>query len=276
MNQMKTSSHKIPTYNLQKQKMQEVELPTQFQEEYRPDLIQRAVHALQSAARQKYGASPEAGFRHSSRVSKRRRNYRGCYGFGISRVNRKVLSRRGARMFWVGAFSPQTVGGRRAHPPKAKKILEKLINKKENKKAIRSAMTATLDKNLVVQRGHRLPTEYPFIVDSALEKMQKTKEVENVLAQLGFGAELDRSSVKKIRAGLATRRGRKYKRKKGILIVISGDCPLINAAENIPGLDVVKARELNAEALAPGALPGRVTLWTEGAINLIKTENLFI
>lgn len=276
MNQMKTSPPKIPTYNLQKQKMQEVELPTQFQEEYRPDLIQRAVHALQSAARQKYGASPEAGFRHSSRVSKRRRNYRGCYGFGISRVNRKILSRRGTRMFWVGAFSPQTVGGRRAHPPKAKKILEKLINKKENKKAIRSAMTATLDKTLVVQRGHRLPTEYPFIVDSALEKMQKTKEVENVLVQLGFAAELGRSSVKKIRAGLATRRGRKYKRKKGILIVISGDCPLIHAAENIPGLDVVKARELNAEALAPGALPGRVTLWTEGAINLIKTENLFI
>jgi len=83
---------KLSTYNTQKQKVHEIELPVQFQEEFRPDLIRRAVHALQSAARQPYGASAEAGFRHSSRVSKRRRNYRGCYGFGISRVNRKILS----------------------------------------------------------------------------------------------------------------------------------------------------------------------------------------
>ncbi len=267
---------KLSTYNTQKQKVHEIELPVQFQEEFRPDLIRRAVHALQSAARQPYGASAEAGFRHSSRVSKRRRNYRGCYGFGISRVNRKILSRRGTRMFWVGAFSPQTVGGRRSHPPKQIKLLEKQINQKENQKALRSAMSATVNKEVIKLRGHSLPVEYPFVVDASFENVVKTKEFENLLEKLGFRAELERSLSKKIRAGLATMRGRKYKRKKGILVVVSGDCPLVKAAQNVPGVDIVVARDLNVEVLAPGALPGRVTLWTERALETIKKDNLFV
>src|SRR3989338_38182 len=113
---------KIPILTPEKTKIGEKELPSHFLEEYRPDLIQRAVLALQSAARQRYGAYPEAGLRHSSKLSKRRRKYRGSYGLGISRVNRKILSRRGTRFNWAGAFSPQTVGGRRSHPPKAEKI----------------------------------------------------------------------------------------------------------------------------------------------------------
>lgn len=267
---------KIPTYSIQKQRKNEVELPLQFQEAYRPDLIKRSVHALQSAARQAYGASSEAGFRHSSRVSKRRRDYRGCYGFGVSRVNRKVLSRRGTRMFWVGAFSPQTVGGRRAHPPKQIKLVERLINTKENRKAIRSAMAATVNKDIVTKRGHSIPIEYPFVLDSSIEQLQKTKDVESALIKLGFETELKQSLVKKIRAGLATMRGRKYKQRKGLLIVLSGDCPLVKAAKNVPGVDVVTARELNAEVLAPGALPGRLTLWTESALELIQKEKLFV
>ncbi len=98
-----------------------IDLPSQFSEEIRPDLIVRAVVSERSASRQAYGASPEAGLRHSSKLSKRRRKYRGSYGFGISRVNRKIHTRRGTRFHWVGAFSPQTRGGRRAHAPKAMK-----------------------------------------------------------------------------------------------------------------------------------------------------------
>src|SRR3989338_7591903 len=195
---------KLAIYDVAKKRTGELQLPTQFSEEFRPDLILRAVLAVQSRARQKYGSYPLAGLRHSTSVSKRRRDYRGCYGFGISRVNRKILSRRGTRMFWVGAFSPQTVGGRRAHPPKQIKILEKLINRKENQKAIRSAMAATLNKDLVAQRGHQLPSEYPFIVESALEQAQKTKDVEEALVKLGFENELERSLIKKVRAGIAT------------------------------------------------------------------------
>ncbi len=267
---------KLQKLNLQKQKTGEVELPTQFTEEFRPDLIKRAVHSLQSKARQKYGADPKAGMRHSSKLSKRRRKYRGCYGFGISRVNRKILSRRGTRFFWVGAFSPQTRGGRRSHAPKAEKILEQKINKKENRKAIRSAIGATLNKEIVAKRGHKLPAEYPFIIDSSFEGLKKTKQVEETLLQLGFEQELERSLLKKIRAGIGTMRGRKYRRKKGILVVVSGECDLLKAAKNIPGIDVVFVKALNAELLAPGTDAGRITLWTENAVSVIGKEKLFI
>lgn len=252
------------------------ELPRQFSEEYRPDLIRRAVQALQSLARQAYGADPLAGLRHSSSVSKRRRDWRGSYGFGISRVNRKIHSRRGTRMNWVGTFSPQTVGGRRAHPPKAEKILAQKVNVKENRKAIRSAMAAVVRREIVEKRGHKIPKEYPFILDSSFETMDKTSTVEKTLLALGFEEELQRSAVKKVRAGIGKFRGRRYQRKKGLLIVVSEECAVIPAARNIPGVDIVPVHSLNAELLAPGAMAGRATLWTEKAIDVIAKQNLFV
>ena len=178
-------------------------------------------------------------------------------------------------MFWVGAYSPQTVGGRRSHPPKAEKVLEQKINKKENQKAIRSALAATVNKVIVCKRGHKVPSEYPFVMESSFESLSKTKEVEEILQALGFKDELARCAVKKIRAGMGKRRGRKYQRKKGILIVVAENCPVIKAAENIEGIDVTTVKGLNAELLAPGAMPGRVTLWTEKAIDALKKDNLY-
>jgi|SRR3989338_237927 len=253
----------------------EKQLPSQFNEEYRPDLIRRAVHALQSLRMHRYGSALLAGMRSSSRVSKRRRNWRGCYGFGISRVNRKVLSRRGTRMFWVGAFTPQTTGGRRAHPPKVEKQLDKKINIKERRKAIRSAISATIVKSLVQERGHHVPENYPFIISSDVETLEKTKDIKDTLSKLGFSEELDRSLVKSVRAGIGKRRGRRYKKKKGILVVVGDKCPLLKSAQNISGIDIVEARSLNVELLAPGAMAGRVTLWTEKAIDALEKEKLF-
>ncbi|MBT4651312.1 50S ribosomal protein L4 [Candidatus Woesearchaeota archaeon] len=267
---------KLPLHDLKNQKKSEVELPLQFEEEYRPDLIKRSVLSLQSKSRQKYGASPEAGMRHSAELSRRRRKYRGSYGLGISRVTRKILSRRGTRMYWVGALAPSTVGGRRAHPPKAEKNWEQKINKKENRKAIRSAMAATLNKDLVQQRGHHLPESYPFIIDNSLEQISKTKEIKETLESLGFTKELERSAIKKIRAGMGKLRGRKYQKKKGPLIVVGEDCPLTKAAKNIPGIEIVRADQINTHLLAPGTAPGRVTIWTDNAIKQITEKKLFI
>jgi large subunit ribosomal protein L4e len=267
---------KLSIINLQNQKTGEKVLPSQFKEEYRPDLIKRAVLALQSRARQPYGASPEAGKRHSAELSRRRRKYRGAYGQGISRVTRKIMTRRGTRFYWVGAVSPGTRGGRRAHPPTAEKIWEQKINQKENRKAIRSALAATLDKELVQQRGHRVPDNYPFIIDKEMEQLTKTKEIEGFLGKLNLQEELRRSAIKKIRAGLGKLRGRKYQKKKGILVVVGTVCPLLKAAQNIPGTDVVKVNQLNAHLLAPGCQPGRITLFTENAIDVMEKNKLFI
>tara|TARA_Y100000310_G_C20581780_1_gene763389 strand:- start:59 stop:868 length:810 start_codon:yes stop_codon:yes gene_type:complete len=254
----------------------EIELPSQFNEDLREDVIKRAVLVLQSNRSQPYGASPEAGKRPSVRLSKRRRDYRGTYGFGISRTPRKILSRRGRRMHWVGAFAPGTVSGRRAHPPKAEKKISKRINKKENRKAIRSAISATIAKETVKNRGHIIPDIYPFILDVNFEDLGRTKDVIAALNQLGFEKELSRVSKKTIRAGKGKLRGRKYKTKTGPLIVIADKRKKIaKAAKNIPGIDVVNVKELNAELLAPGAVPGRLTLWSKNAIEAMQKEKLF-
>ena len=151
---------KIKTQTGQSKKEQE--LPKQFNEPVNPDLIKRAVLVLQSNKRQKYGSSPGAGKRASAYLSKRRNSYRSTYGIGQSRTPRKVMSRRGQRLNYVGAFAPQTVGGRRAHPPKSEKNLTKKINKKEKRKAIRSAMSANILLPYLNEKNYAVPKDYPF------------------------------------------------------------------------------------------------------------------
>ncbi len=250
-------------------------LPSQFQEPIRFDLIKRAVVAIHSHLRQAYGALVGAGQRQVGKLSRRRRKYKGSYSHGISRVPRKTLNRRGERMFWVGAVAPGTVGGREAHPPKSWKIWDQKINKKENRKAIRSALAASLDVQLVKARGHAVPKEFPFIISGDLEKIQKTQKLLDELNSMGLADELARASVKNVRAGHGKSRGRRYQRALGPLIVVSEECPLIQAASNIPGVDAITVNKVNCDLLAPGAQPGRLTLYTDKAIDRLAKEDLF-
>lgn len=253
----------------------EMKFPEQFEEPVREDLIQRSVLAIQSNKRQPYGADSRAGKKQAALVSKRRRDFKGVYGKGQSRGPRKTMSRRGSQFHFVGAFAPNTVGGRKAHPPKAEKVWSQKINKKENRKAIRSALAASINKELVKKRGH-LFTHYPLIIEDKAENLTKTKEVKEMLEKLGLSDELKRSEVKKVRAGKGTMRGRKYQKKKGILIIVSKkDSSMIKAARTIPGVDIELVEKINAELLAPGTIPGRLTIYTEAAIKRLEKEKLF-
>jgi len=267
---------KLDILSLDGGKVGSIELPKQFEEIKRPILIRRAVEALQANKRQQYGAHPEAGKGVSVRLSKRRRDYRTSYGYGISRVPRKILSRRGTRFNWEGAFAPHTKGGRRAHPPKAEKLWVRKINKKENRKAIRSALACTLDKELVKARGHLIPDNYPFVVDEKFEAVDKVKKVKEAFEKIGLKKEMQRALRKNVRAGKGKSRGRKYKKKKSVLLVVSKACNLEKSAKNIPGIEVVAVSELNAELLAPGAVPGRLTLFTKEALSRLEKEKLFM
>ena len=254
----------------------QIELPPQFAEELHPDLIARAVLSIESKSRQPYGSDPESGKRYSAKLSRRRRNFKGAYGIGISRVPRKTVSRSGTRFNWVGALAPGTVGGRQAHPPKAEKNWVKKINKTENRKAIRSALAATLVPSVVKLRGHLIPQNFPFVASSGLEGFDKTKSVVDALKKFGFEGELKRVSTRKIRAGKGKTRNRRYTQKKGPLVVVSTEnCKLARSARNIMGIDVAVVNRLNAHLLAPGTMPGRLTLFTEAAIERLSKEKLF-
>lgn len=266
----------IPVFNASGKEIAKQSLPQQFSEPVRSDLVFRGVFTLQNNRRQPYGAMPYAGMRTSAKLSRRRRDYKGSYGMGISRVPRKILSKNGRRFNWVGAFAPGTVKGRRAHPPIAEKIWDKKLNIKERRKAIRSALAATIQLSFVQKRGHALPKLYPFAFETSIESLQKTSDVVALLSSVGLSQELARAEQKTIRPGHGKLRGRKYRKKKGPLIVVSSKCPLIEACRNLPGVDTVIVNNLNVELLAPGAQPGRLTLFTASALEQLDKKKLFM
>jgi large subunit ribosomal protein L4e len=246
---------KSHVYSLEGEPTEEIILPQVFETEHRPDLIKRAVLSSISKRIQPRGTKKEAGKRHSV-------HYLGT-NRGISRTPR--LASGGQR----AAFVPQAVGGRRAHPPKVEKIYAENINKKEKRLAIRSAISMSADPDVVRSRGHRIDEikEIPLIVEDALEELEKTGEVAEVFQHLGAWQDIERARKKTIRSGKGKMRGRKYKKKKGPLLVVTRP---MKSARNLPGVDVVTVKNLGPEHLAPGTHPGRLTIWTKSAIQALE------
>ncbi len=227
-----------------------IDLPEIFSEAYRPDLIKKAVMALQSTRRQPHGAYPFAGIC-SSAVG-------WGSGRGSSHVPRLKNGSRAAKV-------PQAKGGREAHPPKVEKVLIKEINQKEKQKAFRSAVAASVNEELVKGRGHLYEGAVPVVLEDKFETLGLTKDVITALTTAGVYNDIVRAKdSKKVRAGRGKMRGRRFKQRKSLLIV-TAEKPLL-AARNLSGVDVVTVDQLNVEHLAPGMLAGRLTVWTESAL----------
>jgi large subunit ribosomal protein L4e len=242
-------------FDLQGKPVGKATLPDVFATPLRPNVIKRAVLAIQSSRRQAQGRDPMAGKRTSAES-------RGT-GMGIARVPR--VKGGGGR----AAFAPSTVGGRQPHPPRSEKKIVKRIPKKEARLGLLSAIAATASKDIVTSRGHKIDDipEIPLIVTDSIEELTKTSEVEAALTNLGVLSDLYRvKASRKIRAGKGKRRGRKMKQAIGPLIVVAENKGIFDAANNLLGVTVAKVSNLNAETLAPGTHPGRLTLWTNGAL----------
>jgi large subunit ribosomal protein L4e len=56
----------------------------------------------------------------------------------------------------------------------------------------------------------------------------------------------------------------------GPLIVVAENKGIMEASRNIPGVEIVTVSDLNVELLAPGTHPGRLTIWTNGAIGKLN------
>ena len=236
-----------------------VRLPPIFKTPFRPDVIKRAVIAIQSHRFQKQGRDILAGKRTTAES-------RGV-GFGISRVSRVKGSQR-------AAFIPFAVGGRATHPPKVEKKIEKKIPKKEMKLALRSAVAVTASKEIVSSRGHVVDEvpDLPLVVVDEIQGLKKTQEVRDAFIQLGVWPDIYRvEESRKVRAGKGKMRGRRIKQAVGPLLVIAKNEGVTEAARNIPGVDIATMDSLNIELLAPGTHPGRLTIWTNSAFQKLET-----
>jgi large subunit ribosomal protein L4e len=236
----------------------QVDLPPVFDEAYRPDLIKRSVLAAQANRLQPYGPHFYAGMNSSARSW--------GPGHGVSRVPRVANGRRGAMV-------PMARGGRRSHPPKPEADRSEKVNVKERRKAIRSAIAATTSAELVRARGHLFARDLPVVVQSEAEALGKTAEVRKFLEAAGLWQDVNRAKLgKKVRAGKGKMRGRRYKIPKSLLIVAAADRGLGKAARNLPGVDFATVDGLNAELLAPGAVAGRLTVWTEPSLQRLAAR----
>jgi len=257
-----------------------VQLPSPFTSNIREDLVRSAVHASRANRRQPYGhrehdgkRAPQPGMKHSVEWWGK--------GRGVSRIMRKSGQK-------TGAQNPHTRGGRRAHGPKVDKEWSQKMNSRERKIARDSAIAASCDPSKVSSRGHRFEEglRFPIIIDDYIESRDGSDEkydIESIPSQnstrkffammegLGLSDDLARSKGgRSIRAGKGTMRGRKYRTPKSILLVVALKDGLERAARNLPGVDVVTAKDLCAEDLAPGGDMGRLTVWTKTAIEALE------
>jgi large subunit ribosomal protein L4e len=260
---------KINIYDLDGKKKGLVDKPEIFNVKPRKDLIQIANFVIQSKNKQAQGRDRGAGLKNISKG-------RGT-GYGMSRAPRRKGS--GFPTSQNVGRVPFAKGGRRTHPSKSEKVVKKKINKKTNQKSIISAISASGDKLWVKKRGYEIDDipELPLVVDDKIQTIKNTETIYSTLCNLGFEEELFRiKKSRKIRSGKGKARGRKYKFKKGILIIVKDDFGIVKASRNIPGTDIVKLENVSINNLAPGGVAGRLILWSQSAFNELNEYEVVI
>ncbi|MFH1801334.1 MAG: 50S ribosomal protein L4 [archaeon] len=246
-----------------------IELPGCFSKNIREDIVARVLELQKT--RQPYAPSLVAGSMYSAsgKIVHRRKVWKSQYGRGMSRIPRKIMSRRGTQFNWVGATIPSARGGRRAHPPKTLAMINtKKINKKELKIALVSALSATASEKFITKRYSKLKDKkiekLPFVVESKFTSL-KTKDMLKSLEKI-LGKELFEIAVRKksVRSGKGKLRGRKYKSSAGLLFVTGKDEKLKTTA-----FEIANVKRLGIKNLAKGGL-GRLTVYTKNAIKNLE------
>jgi len=248
----------VPYYNALGERAGTIRLPDVFRVPVREDLIRRVFLSEFTARLQPKGRDPMAGKRTTARSL-------GAH-HGVARVPRIRGSLR-------AAFAPMTVGGRLAHPPRVEKRIHEEVNRKERILGTMSALAATARVDLVRARGHVFRAEaVPVVIESeAFERYSKTSEAKSLLDRLGILDDVVRARERvRQRAGKGKRRGRRLKKPVSILVIAEDhESPFARALAGLPGVDVVEPQLVSVLHLAPGGVPGRLTLVTTGALDIL-------
>jgi len=258
----------VPVFGLDGVKGKTLKLPRVFSERLEPELIARAVLAIQTSKKQAQGTKPRAGRENTAEYRGMRGLPQGQRGINVGHARLPRLKNRTMILSGRVAGIPRAVGGPKAHPPKAEKKFVEKINKKEKRKALKSAVASSANKELVSNR-HRIADSVivPIVVVDKFEDISKTRDVLAFFEAIGIKTDTDNAKDKtKRKSGKGKRRGRTKKKKKSVLIVTGKNSAVYRAARNLIGVDIVPVNEVNADLFAPGGLPGRLTVFTESAI----------
>lgn len=252
-------------YQLDGKVVKKIALPAVFSNEFRVDLVRRAILAEQSLRYQPQGHSVMAGLNTSSIYVGEYSIYRSGRHMGISIRPRQKLG--GGGLGDVRRI-PSAVKGRRAHPHKIEKRIVEHMNAVEYRKALESAI-ASASMSALVKAKHILKDQtLPIVIEDKIEGITKTKELMQVLRNLGLLDDIEKSHDPRIKRGM--RRYAVVRRyRKSVLIVVKDGTKISKAGRNIPGVDVRSINELKVETLTPGSQP-RVSIWSESAIQGVQ------
>lgn len=162
----------------------------------------------------------------------------------------------------------------KSEPLTAVKIMQILTQ--HRRFAVASALAASSVPALLLARGHRIESvaEVPLVVSSAAVKgLVKTQAAVALLKAVGAGPDVVKvQKSRKLRAGKGKMRGRRYRQRRGPLVVYNEETDgkeLVRAFRNIPGVETSPVHALNLLQLAPGGHLGRFIIWTSDAFKAL-------
>jgi len=158
-------------------------------------------------------------------------------------------------------------------PTKTWRRWHRKINTNHKRYAVASALAASALTALVQGRGHVIDQvpEIPLVVDSAIEKLQKTRQAIAALKTIGAYGDVEKAGAsRKIRRGRGKMRNRRHVLRRGPLVVYKEDNGIVKAFRNLPGVDTAQVDSLNLLQLAPGGHLGRFIIWTQGAFTRLN------
>lgn len=241
----------------------EVALPHVFSAPIRSDIVHFVFYNLNKNRRQAYAVNSEVGHEYAAE----------SWGTGraVARVPRVGGS--GTGRSGQGAFANMCRGGRMFNPNVTWRRWHRKVNLTQKRHAVASAIAASAVPSLVLARGHRVNQvpEIPLVVDSL--NTDKASEFVDLLERLGLKEELEKvRNSRKVRAGQGKYRNRRYRLRKGPLVVFDNEnANVAQRARNIPGLDFCHVDRLNLLQLAPGGHLGRLIIWTRAAFERLNS-----
>lgn len=216
---------KVNVYDLNANVVGEVELDLKIKY-IREDIVRRVVLSEESKMYQPKGNYRWAGMDTSARFVGREGIYGSLKDQGQARLPRELL---GGGRYGRVRIVPQSVKGRRAHPPKPEKIIEEKVNKKEKNLGIIHSIF-----------GVRL-----FVVRD-LEKIKRTKDGLEILKRFVGEIDVERKRITGVRK---KRKQRAYREPvRATVIVKEGG----QGFSNILGVRFKESKDLQVRDIAPG------------------------
>jgi large subunit ribosomal protein L4e len=262
---MATARPVVSIYNFDKpsEKSSTVPMPPVLCSPLRPDLVREVHMNVSKNKRQANGVKSKVGYDTAAE----------SWGTGraVARIPR--VPGGGTHRAGQAAFGNMCRGGGMFAPLQVWRRWHRRVNVTQKRHAVATALAASTLPALVMARGHRISevAELPLVVTDGIQSITKTKQAVEALKSLGCGEELQKcADSRKIRAGQGKARNRRYKMRKGPLVIYGEDNGITRAMRNIPGVNTACVDRLNLLDLAPGGSFGRFVIWTESAFKKLN------